>query len=92
MPEFRTPNLMFPLCRVRVDTGRPEVTFRSGCRGFLGLVPQPLCMKSYGLLRRANLIVMLSRTRVRSQEPSRVGSVSILLSAELSQALVAASA
>ena len=46
MLELRTPNLMFPLCRARVDTGRPEVSSRSGCRGFLGLVPQPLCMKS----------------------------------------------
>jgi len=40
-----TPNLMFPDFRERVDTGRPEFSFRSGCRGFIGLVPQPLCMK-----------------------------------------------
>ena len=40
-----TPNLMFPVWE-RVDTGRQEVAFKSGCRGFSGLVPQPLCMKS----------------------------------------------
>src|SRR5205823_10627809 len=37
---------MFPLFRARVDTGRPGVPSRSGCRGFFGLVPQPLFMKS----------------------------------------------
>jgi hypothetical protein len=46
MQKRRTPNLMFPVFRARVDTGRPKVAFRSGCRGFVGLVPQPLCMKS----------------------------------------------
>jgi hypothetical protein len=46
MHKLRTPNLMFPHLRARVDTGRPEVSFRSGCRGFSGLVPQPLFMKS----------------------------------------------
>jgi hypothetical protein len=46
MLKVGTPNLMFPLCRARVDTRRSKVALRSGCRGFLGLVPQPLCMKS----------------------------------------------
>jgi hypothetical protein len=47
MLKIGTPNLMFPLFpRARVDTGRPKFDFRSGCRGFLGLVPQPLFMKS----------------------------------------------
>jgi len=35
-----------PFPRARVDTGRPRLALRSGCRGFVGLVPQPLCMKS----------------------------------------------
>jgi len=40
-PESHVPRL-----RVRVDTRRPRDDSRSGCRGFSGLVPQPLFMKS----------------------------------------------
>jgi hypothetical protein len=46
MLKILHPESHVPRYRERVDTRRPEVTFRSGCRGFLGLVPQPLCMKS----------------------------------------------
>jgi hypothetical protein len=40
------PESHVPRFRVRVDTRRSKDDFRSGCRGFLGLVPQPLFMKS----------------------------------------------
>src|SRR5438034_4018792 len=40
------PESHVPRFRARVDTGRPGFDSRSGCRGFNGLVPQPLCMKS----------------------------------------------
>jgi hypothetical protein len=40
------PESHVPRFRVRVDTRRPGDDSRSGCRGFLGLVPQPLFMKS----------------------------------------------
>ena len=40
------PESHVPRFRVRVDTGRPGADSRSGCRGFSGLVPQPLFMKS----------------------------------------------
>ena len=40
------PESHVPRFRVRVDTRRPGVDSRSGCRGFSGLVPQPLFMKS----------------------------------------------
>jgi hypothetical protein len=40
------PESHVPRFRVRVDTGRPGDDSRSGCRGFSGLVPQPLFMKS----------------------------------------------
>ncbi len=44
--EMRHPESHVPRFRARVDTGRPGFNSRSGCRGFNGLVPQPLCMKS----------------------------------------------
>jgi len=40
------PESHVPRFRVRVDTKRPGDDSRSGCRGFSGLVPQPLFMKS----------------------------------------------
>jgi hypothetical protein len=63
---------MFPLCRARVDTGRPEVPFRSGCRGFLGLVPQPLCMKSKVCSEEQTSRILLAKTGSR-QEGSQKG-------------------
>jgi len=60
-----TPNLMFPVWE-RVDTGRQEVAFKSGCRGFSGLVPQPLCMKSKAhRLRGTGTMVAEGRERVK---------------------------
>ena len=46
MLEIRHLESHVPRFQERVDTGRPGDDSRSGCRGFLGLVPQPLCMKS----------------------------------------------
>jgi hypothetical protein len=45
MQERRTPNLMFPADGRELTPGDRDFS-RSGCRGFSGLVPQPLCMKS----------------------------------------------
>jgi len=43
----RIPNLMFPRLPGReLAPGGQDVWSGSGCRGVLGLVPQPLCMKS----------------------------------------------
>lgn len=46
MLKTRHPKSHVPRFRVRVDTRRPGDDSRSGCRGFSGLVPQPLFMKS----------------------------------------------
>ena len=46
MLKMRHPESHVPRFRARVDTRRPGDDSRSGCRGFLGLVPQPLFMKS----------------------------------------------
>jgi len=45
MQKLRTSNLMFPVSGRELTPGDRNF-FRSGCRGFSGLVPQPLCMKS----------------------------------------------
>jgi hypothetical protein len=46
MLNYGHPESHVPRFRVRVDTRRPGGDSRSGCRGFSGLVPQPLFMKS----------------------------------------------
>ena len=40
--KLRAPNLMFPVSRRELT---PVRSVLSGCRGVVGLVPQPLCMK-----------------------------------------------
>ena len=66
MQETLHPESHVPQYRERVDTGRQEVSFKSGCRGFSGLVPQPLCMKSKARrLERTETMVAEGRGRVK---------------------------
>src|SRR5271165_2074586 len=58
MLEVGTPNLMFPLCRARVDTRRPKVT-PIRLSWLLRARPSATLHEIQGLLRRANLLVML---------------------------------
>ena len=53
---------MSPLCRARVDTGRPENEFLSGCRGFVGGSSLATLHEIQGLLRRANLMMVPGET------------------------------
>ena len=63
MEQLRAPNLMFPVSRRELT---PVRSVLSGCRGVVGLVPQPLCMKLDPLIT-GGLKLLITRKQMRNK-------------------------
>jgi len=79
--ELCTPNLMFPASGRELTPGDRNC-FRSGCRGFAGLVPQPLCMKSKSALEEQTCVIVPGGGSVRHESGKPRGDVTRMHTAD----------